>query len=106
LEAHVLSLNNMRDPSRDLKAGQVFKLPDLPRSAQTYAAPKPSVLSQTRTSIATNWDAQLQAFAEQPKMSTGSPNTAQTELQVRFLPHAALATLKIPDPATPLSTLI
>src|SRR5207244_10806 len=56
LQAHVLALNNMRDPTRDLKAGQTLKLPDLPRTAQVYVKRGKPVLSGTKSSIAANWD--------------------------------------------------
>jgi len=106
LKAHVLALNKVHDPTKDLKGGQILMLPDLPRTAQINLKRGKADPSQTKSSMAIKWDLKSQAFAGSPKVSSTSAGTAATELQIRVFPVSALLGLKLPSNTTPLDALI
>jgi len=89
-QAHVLALNKLRDPTRELKAGQTLKLPDLPRTAQVYLKPGQEIFTQSKSSFLTKWDPELRASTESPKVGTNAPGTAATEVQIRLMPVSIL----------------
>jgi hypothetical protein len=106
LEAHVLSANDLSNPSRDLKAGQVLKVPDLPRAAQTAFDPNFKVPDQAIGSISTTWDYRLAALVASPKFSSDVSATARHELQVRAVPLSALKALATPNLGASLTDLM
>lgn len=91
LESHVQSINGLTNPARDLKAGSILRLPDLPMTAQD--SKWKTAVRQAKTSIAFEWDSQLRAFAGSPVVSPQSPPTSKQELQVRSVSSSELSSM-------------
>jgi len=96
LETHVLRLNGISDPTRDLKAGDTLKVPDLPRTAQVFLGGDKPLFSSTKSSVAARWNPQIAAITATPSISTNAPGTASTELQIREFPISALKEMRLP----------
>jgi hypothetical protein len=85
---HVLEMNNLRDP-KELKGNQVLKLPDIPKTAEVYLKPDKPPGPGPSSSVLGSWDKNLGAFVGQPRANTAS-KTVKKDLQIRFLPAAAV----------------
>lgn len=92
---HVLQTNGLNQPA-ELKAGQVLKLPDLPRTAQILYAPQTLPVPQARTSITTTWEHDLAAVGDRPMVGSQVSATAKAELQVRAVSASYLESLTLP----------
>ncbi|MFC4311668.1 hypothetical protein ACFPN2_21450 [Steroidobacter flavus] len=105
IEAHVSRLNGLEDLSKDLKAGSMLKLPDLPRGAEVAFDPNLQVPAQAQRSFSSNWNAQLFAFTDRPRFAANVSATAKTELQIRFVPQSFLKSLELPRSTASLGEL-
>ncbi|QVX40685.1 LysM peptidoglycan-binding domain-containing protein (plasmid) [Ralstonia solanacearum] len=92
---HVQQANGIIDPTRDIKAGQVLVLPDMPRGA---GPPKfAAVQSDTRAQITFGQIGPDLNLAEPPRTLNQVSDITPREIQVRSMKRGQYAALKI-DP--------
>lgn len=95
---HVQRANGILDPAKDLKAGQVLVLPDMPRGAETpkAASQRNSVRAQMTFSTITSGF----QLATPPKAVNDVPQTSAREIQIRSMKRSQYAELKVDPNAT------
>ncbi len=94
LADHVLNLNGLQKDS-DLKANQVLKLPDLPRTSEVYRDPRKRPPIVPKSSLWTSWDKRTKAFTGLPTVGSNVSRTSKREMQTRLVPVSELLTLNI-----------
>lgn len=96
--AKVQATNSISDPSRDLKAGQLLLLPDMPKGAQTPNVPGNPTVTRAQVTYGTvGFDSRI---AEAPTTLNRVSALAGTEIQFRSMKRSQYSSLNI----DPLST--
>lgn len=101
--ATVQATNSIRDPGRDLKAGQVLLIPDMPRGAETPKSPGNPLATLTQVTYGTVGDDSR--VAEVPKALNRVSALAKAEAQFRSMKRSQYSTLNI-DPLSTRSQMV